>query len=58
MAQVNIYQDGGVWCYAAWVDGEHDCNGTLATVDLTEEQAKSAVLSLYPGAIVTRVSDL
>ena len=58
MTKVNIYQDGNVWCYAAWVDGEHDCNGTLAVAYLTEEQAKSAVLSIYPGAIVTRVSDL
>jgi hypothetical protein len=56
MAQVNIYQDGKVWCYAAWIDGEYDTNGTLKSK--TEEQAASDVLSIYPGAIVTRVSDL
>jgi hypothetical protein len=56
MTKVNIYQDGKVWCYAAWIDGEYDSNGTLKSE--TEEQAASDVLSIYPGAIVTRVSDI
>ena len=58
MTQVNIYKDGKVWCYAVWIDGQYDCNGTLAAASTTEEQAKSDVLSIFPGANVTRVSDL
>ena len=59
MTQVNIYKKNGkVWCYAVWIDGQYDGNGTLATASTTEEQAKSAVLSIFPGANVTRVLDL
>jgi hypothetical protein len=56
MTQVNIYQDKKVWCYAVWVDGQYDTNGTLKSK--TEKQAESAVQRIFPGAIVTRVSDL
>lgn len=57
MAAVKIYRHGGVWCYAAWLDGEYDHSDSMPDAD-SEEDARAEVLAMWPDASVRRVDDV
>lgn len=46
MTCANIYTDGNLWYYAAWIDGEYDSNGICDDCD-TEEQATAWVAEQF-----------
>lgn len=57
MRHVNIYRSAGQWCYALWIDGEHDHSDTLPDCD-SEEEARADVVAMWPDATIERVDDV
>ena len=57
MTVVNIYRHGGVWCYAAWIDGAFDHSDAMPDAD-SEEDARAEVLAIWPDASVRFLDDV
>ena len=54
--QVNIYKSCDQWFFSAWSEGEYDCCHEIDDVE-TEEEARTAVATTFPKAIIKRVED-
>jgi len=53
---VNVYQDGGVWCFAAWAGEEFDVSDPIPADELAEyDDAVAWAEAKWPFATVREV---
>ena len=57
--KVTYYRDGGVWCYAAWIEGEYDHSDPVDAADggATEADVRAMLCETWPAARIVRVTD-